>query len=843
MEQEHSFRRKLRFDYSNFLNGRKELYPEGETLKMDLHCHDHNSDVTEELWGRILRLPETWLKTDDLVKCLRSNGADVITITNHNNARSCWDLLDRGVSVVPGAEFTCHLNEMEVGIHVLTYGFTPEQEERLKVLRRDIYKFVAYTVEHDLPTVLPHPLYFYSPKNRPTQELFEKFALLFERFEVLNGQRDLWQNMLTVEWLQSITPEKLEMWGRKHGIRPDEFCRDPYHKRMTGGSDDHMGIFAGSCGSLLHVPNLKELVKTRSPADLALDALRTGGIAPFGILGEEEKLNVAFLDYFCQVAMNMEDPGLVRMFLHQGSLKDKLMCLAAGNGIQEIRRHRYTMRFLRAFHEALAGRKPKPWTGWLVSRDTRPMVASLTDIAQARFKDPEAFRDVLGETVPKVFQHFNKVLAQRLNEKWTASVEDVNSADAAAELIRRLEVPSHLRALFGADEITNNEMSHTSLGKMFDNLSFPLLASGLIAGSSFASTRVLYKNRAFLNAFADNLGRYRHPRRALWLTDTFHDRNGVSGSLSNTLKQIKRLGLPIDFLVCSEKLESGPNLHVVKPVAEFFVPGFPEQKFRVPNLLEIQKIFRDGGYECVLCSTELLMGVAALYLKNAFSVPAWFYMHTDWLDFFRKRTGADNRSLDRVRRFLRAFYKQFEGIFVLSTDHGKWLSSSAIGIQENRIRKTAHWTGPEFRPPKESRAALRAELMPEIGEHDKVLLYAGRLSKEKGVLEIPKIYEIVSRRIPDIKVAIAGTGPSVEELQEAMPDATFLGWVPKDQLARVYAAVDMMVFPSGFDTFGNAVLEALSCGHPGLCPGHQGTQGYHQTSGVWLSGKGCRRHG
>ena len=131
MRHIHAFRKTMHTHWREFLEEESSRFPEHEILRADLHCHDRNSDVTDELWGRILRIPETWLSTDDLVKCLKKNGSDAITVTNHNNARSCWDLLERGIDVLPAAEFTCTFPENDMQIHVLTYGFTPEQEEKL----------------------------------------------------------------------------------------------------------------------------------------------------------------------------------------------------------------------------------------------------------------------------------------------------------------------------------------------------------------------------------------------------------------------------------------------------------------------------------------------------------------------------------------------------------------------------------------------------------------------------------------------------------------------------------------------------------------------------------------
>lgn len=148
------------------------------------------------------------------MKCLRSNGSDVVTITNHNNARSCWELLDQGEDVLVAAEFTCHFPEINLFCHVLTYGFDREQEVILDTKRENIYDFLRYAAAQDIPVVLPHPLYFYTRNEHIDLALFEKLAVMFQRFEVLNGQRDLWQSTLTLNWVQSLTPAKIRAWAK-----------------------------------------------------------------------------------------------------------------------------------------------------------------------------------------------------------------------------------------------------------------------------------------------------------------------------------------------------------------------------------------------------------------------------------------------------------------------------------------------------------------------------------------------------------------------------------------------------------------------------------------------------
>src|SRR6266852_8566224 len=163
------------------LRGQEELG--GDALRIDLHCHDCNSNVADETLARLLSMPETWLPTDKLVRTLKANGADCLTVTNHNNARSCWELLDKGEDVLPGAEFSCTLPDFKVGVHVLTFGFSPAQEDKLNRLRPNLYRFLEYACAEDIPTILAHPLHFYSPGASQPPGIMDHFALLFERFE------------------------------------------------------------------------------------------------------------------------------------------------------------------------------------------------------------------------------------------------------------------------------------------------------------------------------------------------------------------------------------------------------------------------------------------------------------------------------------------------------------------------------------------------------------------------------------------------------------------------------------------------------------------------------------
>jgi glycosyltransferase involved in cell wall biosynthesis len=104
-----------------------------------------------------------------------------------------------------------------------------------------------------------------------------------------------------------------------------------------------------------------------------------------------------------------------------------------------------------------------------------------------------------------------------------------------------------------------------------------------------------------------------------------------------------------------------------------------------------------------------------------------------------------------------------------------------------------------------------------------VLGYVGRITSEKGVrllVEIERALE--SRGVRDYLFRVIGQGGELDWLRANLRKAEFPGVVQGEVLAREYANMDVFVFPSRTDTFGNVVLEAFSSGVPALVTGSCG---------------------
>lgn len=102
----------------------------------------------------------------------------------------------------------------------------------------------------------------------------------------------------------------------------------------------------------------------------------------------------------------------------------------------------------------------------------------------------------------------------------------------------------------------------------------------------------------------------------------------------------------------------------------------------------------------------------------------------------------------------------------------------------------------------------KAEAHPALGALARpVSLYVGRVSYEKNVEAFLRL------DVPGSKV-VCGVGPLEPALRERYPQVRWLGVLPRDALAQVYAAADVFVMPSRHETFGLVMLEAMATGTP-----------------------------
>ncbi|MEM3839216.1 MAG: glycosyltransferase [Candidatus Micrarchaeaceae archaeon] len=107
-----------------------------------------------------------------------------------------------------------------------------------------------------------------------------------------------------------------------------------------------------------------------------------------------------------------------------------------------------------------------------------------------------------------------------------------------------------------------------------------------------------------------------------------------------------------------------------------------------------------------------------------------------------------------------------------------------------------------------------------IGSKEKMVLYLGRISKEKRLEVMLKACRILAKRGRKVRFVLGGKGPAEEYYKELAlklgiaGQVEFLGFVAQERLPQLYAAADAFCMPSTFETQGIVCLEAMASGKP-----------------------------
>jgi glycosyltransferase involved in cell wall biosynthesis len=144
-------------------------------------------------------------------------------------------------------------------------------------------------------------------------------------------------------------------------------------------------------------------------------------------------------------------------------------------------------------------------------------------------------------------------------------------------------------------------------------------------------------------------------------------------------------------------------------------------------------------------------------------------------------------------------------------------------------------------------SAFRRELLGRAGvsaaaaKEPVLLLYAGRLSKEKNLGLLPAVLAALQNDPNhDYRLVVAGEGPSATDLGASLESAApgrslFLGHCDRKALVSLYHATNVFIHPNPREPFGIAPLEAMAAGLPLVAPASGGVLTYANRENAWLA--------
>ncbi len=387
--------------------------------------------------------------------------------------------------------------------------------------------------------------------------------------------------------------------------------------------------------------------------------------------------------------------------------------------------------------------------------------------------------------------------ARCLLEAWLAGVGidargrdllDLLQADgfSHADLYRRARRRHERRLRVAVDEgveaFASGDLGSATSG-VFEALvpAFPYAPSTAFLGQEKAKLRNREGDRRRVALIADGIGQV----------------HGVT----HTIEQIRERGVP-GFDV--DVIGTDPGVDRRLPAAaELELPFYKGMKLGVPAVPELVEALADGNYDLVHVTAPGPSGIAATLLSRITGAPLLASYHTELATYAGLRADAMLEAVAKAG--LGAFYGA--PARTLSPSPAADSSLAELGIDGAKVGRWERGVDARrFDPAKADRDAFPGEVK---------VLYAGRLSKEKGVDLLAEAFLAARATDPRLHLLLAGGGPEEEDLRARLGDAaTFLGWLGGEELAVAYASADAFLFCSVTDTYGQVILEAGASGLP-----------------------------
>ena len=210
-------------------------------FRADLHVHSRYSDSSGSAGIRALRSAESFTDPVELYHAQRARGMDFVTVTDHNTLGGSL-----AIAHLPGTFLSCEFDtwfpEDGQRVHVVALGIDEPTFAAASAARTSVYDLVACLREAGVTHYLAHPLFDMS--HRLTPDTVERMLLLFNVLEGRNGARTSRSNGLLRAIAGQLTQEQLSEMAERQGIEP--YGETPWRKALTGGSDDHSGLYAAS---------------------------------------------------------------------------------------------------------------------------------------------------------------------------------------------------------------------------------------------------------------------------------------------------------------------------------------------------------------------------------------------------------------------------------------------------------------------------------------------------------------------------------------------------------------------------------------------------------------------
>lgn len=214
--------------------------------------------------------------------------------------------------------------------------------------------------------------------------------------------------------------------------------------------------------------------------------------------------------------------------------------------------------------------------------------------------------------------------------------------------------------------------------------------------------------------------------------------------------------------------------------------------------------------------TPFMLGWLGLRLGKRLGIPVvstYHTLYTEYVHYFPLAPKSVSRTF--IVRMLRDYYNRCEHVITPSGPMEKVLRGYGVDRPVTVIP-----TGLNISTARDESARRRIRQECGIPEEARVLLYVGRIAREKHLDLLLQAFDRLAAKYADIRLMIAGGGPYEDQCRKnasklrSSDRIAFTGYVPREKVAKFYSAGDLFTYPSPTETQGIVVCEALGAGLP-----------------------------
>ncbi len=301
------------------------------------------------------------------------------------------------------------------------------------------------------------------------------------------------------------------------------------------------------------------------------------------------------------------------------------------------------------------------------------------------------------------------------------------------------------------------------------------------------------------------------PRRvALFSGNYNYLRDGANQALNRLVGYLERRGTTVRVYSPTSDTPAFEPAGTLVSVPSLRIPGRGEYRLGLGLPAELRRDVAAFRPDIVHLSAPDWTGVAAQRLARAIDVPVVASLHTRFETYAQFYGAGLIRPM--MERHLDRFYRGSDTILVPTAPIADEFAANGFG---DRTRLWGRGVDRDQFSPRHRDGDWRRSQ--GFADDDVVVLFFGRLVREKGPALFADIVDRVAASGVAIRPLIVGDGPERQWLARRLPNARLLGSLSGGALGRAVASADIFVNPSITEAFGNVTLEAMASGLPSVC--------------------------